>query len=321
MLNPTKLLLTTIITVLLLAGGVLAQRNPTMSVQDRDTQKETSYARFSELSRGLTAESQRLAYEAGKRYLKQFEGDKDADARAVRKFVDEYEKNAGGYDVWTAYKVKNYAKAFELGHKALELQPENFLVLAVLSEAGFDKAQAGDTSSNTETIGYLRRAIKVLDSGKVSNPAPFMSIGIAEGFLNVALGQFIKDQAPVEAAAALRKAVVAEGPYREDPVVFHRLGIAILKGEFQQLSNEYNQKYGSQKPSPEQQAMLQQVLKVGDRAIDAYARAAALSTKPEQQPLKAKLMEQLTALYKSLHNSSDVGMNELISSVLSKPLP
>jgi hypothetical protein len=320
MLNPTKLLLTTI-AVLLLSAGVFAQRNPTMSAEQRDIDKETTFARFSELSRGLTAESQRLAYEAGKRYLKQFEGDKDSDARTVRRFVDEYEKKAGGYDVVTAYKVKNYAKTFELGHKALELQPENFLILAVLSEAGFDKAQAGDPSSIPETIGYLRRAIKVLDSGKVSNPDPFPSIGMAQGFLNVALGQFIKDQAPVEAATALRKAVAAESPYREDPVVFHRLGIAILKGEFQQLSNEYNQKYGSQKASPEQQAMLQQVLKVGDRATDAYARAAALSTKPEQQPLKLKLMEQLTALYKSLHNNSDVGMNELISSVLSKPLP
>lgn len=320
MLNATKLLLTTIIAVLLLAAGVFAQP-PTMSAQQRDNDKETTYARFSELSRGLTAESQRLAYEAGKKYLRQFEGDKDADARTVRKFMDEYEKNAGGYDVFTAYKVKNYPKTFELGHKALELQPENFLVLAILSEAGFDKAQAGDTSSITETIGYLRRAIKVLDSGKVSSPDPFKSIGMAQGFLNVALAQFIKDQSPVEAAAAFRKAVAAEGPYREDPVVFHRLGIAILKGEFQQLSNEYNQKYGSQKPSPEQQAMLQQVLKLGDRAIDAYARAAALSTKPEQQPLKAKLMEQLSALYKSLHNNSDVGMNELIGSVLSKPLP
>jgi hypothetical protein len=321
MRNPTKLLLSTIIAILMLSAGVVAQRNPTMSGEQRDSDKETTYARFSELSRGLTAESQRLAYEAGKKYLRQFEGDKDSDARAVRKFVDEYEKNAGGYDVFTAYKVKNYAKTFELGRKALELQPENFLVLAVLSEAGFDKAQAGDTSSISETIGYLRRAIKILDSGKVNNPYPFTSIGAAQGFLNVALGQFIKDQAPVEAAAALRKAVAAEGPYREDPVVFHRLGIAILKGEFQQLSNEYNQKYGSQNPSPEQQALLQQVMKVGDRAIDAYARAAALSTKPEQESLKAKLMEQLTALYKSLHNNSDVGMNELIGSVLSKPLP
>jgi tetratricopeptide (TPR) repeat protein len=321
MLNPTKLFLAALTAVLLLSAGVFAQRNPTMSAEQRDLDKETTFARFSELSRGLTAESQRLAYEAGKRYLKQFEGDRDADARIVRKFVDAYEKNAGGYDVLTAYKVKNYAKTLELGRKALELQPENFLVLAVLSEAGFDKAQTGDTSSIPETIGYLRRAIKVLDTGKVSNPDPFPSTGAAHGFLNVALAQFIKDQSPVEAAAAFRKAVAVEGPYREDPVVFHRMGIAIIKGEFQQLSNEYNQKYGSQKASAEQQAMLQQVLKVGDRAIDAYARAAALSTKPEQQPLKAKLMEQLTALYKSLHNNSDVGMNELISSVLSKPLP
>jgi hypothetical protein len=114
MLNPTKLFLAALTALLLLSAGVFAQRNPTMSAEQRDIDKETTFARFSELSRGLTAESQRLAYEAGKRYLKQFEGDRDADARIVRKFVDAYEKNAGGYDVLTAYRVKNYAKTLEL---------------------------------------------------------------------------------------------------------------------------------------------------------------------------------------------------------------
>ncbi len=321
MRRPTRLFLTTIATVLLLAAGVSAQRNPPMTEQQRDIEKETYYARFSELRKGPSGEHQRLAYESGREYLKRFEGDKDADARTVRKFVNEYEKVMGDYQIFAAYTAQNYAKTFELGHKSLGLQPENFFVLAVLSEAGYDKAQAGDKSSNTETIDYLRRAVKVLDGAKVSKADPFKSIGMAHGFLNFALGLFVKDQSPLEAAAAFRKAAESDSPYRDDPLVYYRLGVAILKGEFAQVSSEYNEKYGAQRASPEQQAMLERVQKLGGRAIDAYARAIALSTKPEQQPFKTKLVEQLTALYKSFHNNSDTGLNELVTSVLSKPLP
>ena len=60
---------------------------------------------------------------------------------------------------------------------------------------------------------------------------------------------------------------------------------------------------------------------MAERAIDAYARAVALSTKPEQQEAKNKILAQLTVLYKNFHNNSDAGLSELISTVLSKPLP
>jgi hypothetical protein len=36
---------------------------------------------------------------------------------------------------------------------------------------------------------------------------------------------------------------------------------------------------------------------------------------------RSRVLAQLTALYKSLHNNSDANLNELILSVLSKPLP
>ena len=108
------------------------------------------------------------------------------------------------------------------------------------------------------------------------------------------------------------------------------MGIAILKGEFAQLSNEYNEKYGSQQSSPAQQAMLERIQKLGLQAMDAYARAVALTdparTQAPNQPLfspaaRAKILEQLTAIYKSLNNNSDTGLNELIATALSKPLP
>src|SRR4029078_7590451 len=104
--------------------------------------------------------------------------------------------------------------------------------------------------------------------------------------------------------------------YKKNALTYNLLGAAILKGEYAKVSAEYNEKFGNKPPSPEQQAMLAQVIKVGERAIDAYARAVALSTKPEEQDGRAKLMAQLTNLYKSFHNGSDAGLSELIAGVL-----
>jgi len=67
--------------------------------------------------------------------------------------------------------------------------------------------------------------------------------------------------------------------------------------------------------------MMARLEKLIERTIDAYARAVALSKSPQQQESRARILEQLTALYKNFHNNSDAGLNELISTVLSKPMP
>ena len=67
--------------------------------------------------------------------------------------------------------------------------------------------------------------------------------------------------------------------------------------------------------------MLEKIVKLGEHALDAYARAVALTTQPDQQEGKAKMLAQLTTLHKNFHNNSDAGLAELIAGVLSKPLP
>lgn len=293
-----------------------------MPSQQTDAQKDDLYATFSELKRVPVAENQKLAYEAGKEYLRRYGGDSsDPDVKVVRKFVGEYEKVRGEFDIDRAYGAKNYAKTFEIGRALLQKQPENFYFLSVMAEAGYENSIAGNASLNAETVDYAKRAIQLLNGGKVTKADPFKSIGIASGFLNFAVGNLLKDQSPVEAAAAFQRAVRSDSPYQTEPLAYHRLGAAILKGEFAQLSAEYNEKYGAKKSSAEQQAMFGQINHVVERAIDAYARAVALSTSPQQQEAKNKILAQLTALYKNFHNDSEAGLNELIASVLSKPLP
>ncbi|HKO61943.1 MAG TPA: hypothetical protein VJV03_12345 [Pyrinomonadaceae bacterium] len=316
--------------VLFLPAATFAQRHPPMTEQQRDIEKERYYANFNELRRIPLADNQRRAYEAAIEYLKRFEGDKDPDARTVRQFVNEYERGGIQAKLLSTYNTKDYARTFAMGQPMLERNPENFFVLSILTEAGFDSAQAGKPEFVEDALSYARRAIEQLESGKVTGAEPFKDVGTAHGYLNMVVGTLTRDKAPVEAARAFRKAAQSESFYCQDPIVYHRMGIAILKGEFAQLSEEYNDKYGSLQSSPAQQAMLERIQKLGLQAIDAYARAVALTdparaqdtTQAQFSPVaRNKILEQLTALYRSFNNNSEAGLNELIATVLSKPLP
>jgi hypothetical protein len=321
MLKISRLTFSTAILLLAFASVASGQRNPAMPTQMSDSEKEQVYARFSENKRVPSPDRQRLAYEDALDYIKRFGNDVDPHLAEVRRFVAEYERAKRNYELRDAYAAKKYTKVFEIGRAALKNQPENFYVLATLAEAGYDNAQGGDAALNEETVGYVKSALAIAESGKLSGPDPFTTIEDARGFLNFALGWFLRAQSPVEAADALTKAIKSGSRFKDDPLTYNLLGIAILKGEYTQVAAEYNAKFGNKPPSPEQQAMWDRVAKVGERVIDAYARAVALSTRPEQAEGRTKMLAQLTSLYKSFHNNSDAGLNDLIANVLSKPLP
>lgn len=300
---------------------VSAQRNPTMASQTTDELKDRLFAQFTDYKKSLNPEERRLAYPAAKDYLRKFGGDDDSNAKDVQKFVTEYERAVHDGDVFASYTAKNYPKAFETGRTRLKADPDDFFVLATLTEAGYENALAGDANLNDETIGYARRAIKLLEAGKLSKADPFKSMDIARGFLNSTLAWLVKEQLPVEAAAAYLKAAQSDSPYHTDPAVYHRMGVAILRGEFALLSQEYNEKYGAKPASVEQKQMFERLSRLIERTIDAYARAVALSTRPEQQEARTRILAQLTSLYKNFHNNSEDGLNEFIATVLTKPLP
>ena len=324
MKNKTQLFAVTSATaliVLMLSASTFAQRNPTMTSQRDDADRENLYAKFVENKKLPIPERQRLAYDAANEYLKRFDHGGDEHAVELRRFVSEYEKVMRDFEVYSLYADKKYVKAFEAGREILEKDKEDFYVLAILTQAGFDNSQAADASLTDETIGYARRAIELLEANQLKKTDPFTNKEIGRGFLNFALGWFLRTKSPADAAVALVNAARTDSPYKTNALTYNLLGNAILKGEYAKLSAEYNEKFGNKPPSPEQQAMLAQIIQLGERAIDAYARAVALTTAPEQQEGRAKMLAQLTNLYKSFHNNSDAGLTELIAGVLSKPLP
>jgi hypothetical protein len=290
-----------------------------IQAQEMSPEKTALYTKYYELKKG-GEEGQKQAYEVAKEYLQKFGNDDDQYTQAVKKFVVAYEKLLREVPFYKAYSAKEYAKAFELGKPILNVDPENFVVLANMVRAAYFNAFNGNKSLNAEAVETAKKALALIDAGKVTTPEPFSSMDEAKGFLNYALGYFLYEKSPLEAETALLKAA-AIGSTKSEPTTYYYLGNAILKGEYDPLSEEYKQKHAGKDETPEGKAMFEKLIAIGSRAVDSYARAVALSTKPENAKFKAQAMAELTEIYKGLHNNSDAGLNELIAGVLSKPLP
>ena len=282
-------------------------------------EKIALYTKYYELKKG-GAEGQKVAYEVAKEYLQKFGADSDQYTEAVRKFVAAYDKASREVSFYQSYNAKEYAKTFEIGRQILSTDRENFAILGTLARAGYFNAYGGKKNLNSDAIELVKRALELIDSSKVTKSEPFSSVDEARGFLNYVLGFLIQEPSPAEAAAAFLKAAQVGGT-KHEPATFYYLGNAILKGEYEPLSEEYRMKHAGKDETPEGKAMFERLIAIGNRAIDAYARAVALSTRPDQAKFKNQVLAEVTDLYKSFHNNSDAGLSELIATVLSKPLP
>ena len=287
--------------------------------QEMAPEKAALYTKYYELKQG-GEEGQKQAYEVAKEFLQKFGNDDDQYVKAVKTFVAAYEKLRREVPFWKAYNAKDYPKVFEAGRHAINADPENFAILSALARAGYLNAFGGNNSLNAEAVGYAKRALELIDANKVSKPEPFASVDEARGFLNYGMGYLQRDQAPGEATKALIAAAQI-APTRNEPSTYYYLAQTILKGEYDPLEKQYTTVYSGKPETPESKSMFEKIIAAANRAIDAYARSVALSTKPEQAESKKKAMAELEELYKGLHQGSDAGLSDLIATVLSKPLP
>ena len=107
--------------------------------------------------------------------------------------------------------------------------------------------------------------------------------------------------------------------YKTEPAAYYLLGSLYYNNEVKPKVAEYAAKYpAGSAETPESKAAFDAINEAIDRSIDAFARAVALSKDANQ---KKTFMDQLTAIYKSRHDNSDAGLQELVASVLNKPLP
>jgi hypothetical protein len=266
--------------------------------------------------------NQPAAFEAGREYVGKYPND-EYGAR-VRAWVDAYERAARKLQFEALlFKEKKYAAAFDVGKQVLAAEPENLRTMINLASAGYLASNAGDASSNAETLELARRATKMLEQGaQPSDWKPFTGQPDALAYLHFITGELILKESPAESVNYFRKAIASEGAVKNTPVIYSRLAAAYVASRYEPQSKEFEARFGGREATPESKAALEEINSTVDRITDAYARAVALGgTEAQYAQARARWMQELTRFYKFRHNDSTEGLDAYIAGVTAKPLP
>ena len=305
-------LLTLAAALTVLAVPALAQKQ-----ECTDENKTKWYQAFLDNRKGNEAQ-QKVAYDSAKMYLDNCPADpNDAQATYMRdKFVKPYEdmmaKAGVGKQFEDAVKNKNYPDQIKYGKQILTTDPENAPVNIVMGVAGLY-----DANVLQDSAAAAKKAISLIESGKPF--APIASKDQALGYLNWVVAKSLAKSDPNGAIPYFIKAARYEGDPKKNPLLYNELAAAYGEGPVNKLAEDYKPFIG--KPESTESKLVKVNLNQAiDRQIDAFARAAALSSNAAD---KKAIMDVLTELYKS-RNEADTaltGLNDLVAHVLEKPVP
>ena len=264
------------------------------------------------------------AYEAGKKYLACSQTE-DQYTAYLKKWVTAYEKESRKIKmVPLLYGDKKYAEALGLGKDILADEPENLRVIIDLGYGSYLAAVSlKNESFNADALTYARKAIQMIEAGKApASWAPFKGKEDTLAYLYDVVGRLSLKDNPGAAVSSFIKKAQFETDLKKDPWTYYFIAAAYESGPYTKLSADYKRDHEGKDETPQSKLALENINQVVDRMVDAYARAVALAgNDPKYQTQKKQWMEDLSTWYKFRHNQSDAGMNELIASVLSKPLP
>ena len=265
------------------------------------------------------------AAEAGKKYLAACPQEQGPIPDYLKKWLAAYDKEARkGRFKPLLYNDKKYTEALALGKEILAEDPENLSVIIDMGWGSYLAAVAlKNESLNNDAVTYAKKAIQLIESGKAPESwLPFKSKEETLAYLYNVVGRQAVKSNPTEALNALIKSVQLETDLKKDPWNYYFIGASYESGPYATLSADYKTRFAGKDETTESKLALENVNQVVDRMIDAYARAVALAgTDAKYQVNKKDWLEALSTWYKYRHNSSDAGLNEMIASVLSKPLP
>lgn len=291
--------------------------------QTADCTEEGKAALYTEFTTFRTSDSTK-AYEAAKKYLGCSQQE-DQYTAYLKKWVGLYEKEARKSKmVNMLYVDKKYPEALGLGREILVDEPENLRVIVDLGYGGYLAAVSlKNETYNNDALTYARKAIQMIESGKApASWLPFKGKEDTLAYLYDVVGRLsIKDN-PGAALSAFIKKAQFETDLKKDPWTYYFIAAAYESGPYTKLSADYKACCEGKDETPQSKLLLENINQVIDRMIDAYARAVALAGNDAKYANPKKdWMEGLSTWYKYRHNQSDAGLNELIASVLSKPLP
>jgi hypothetical protein len=242
----------------------------------------------------------------------------------LKKWIAAYDKGARrGKFQPLLYNDKKYTEALALGKEILAEEPENLRVLIDMGWGSYLAAVAlKNESLNADAVNYAKKAIQLLEANKAPESwTPFKSKEETLAYLYNVVGRQAVKSNPTDALKSLIKSVQMETDLKKDPWNYYFIGFSYEGGPYATLSADYK-RFAGKDETPESKLALENVNQLIDRIVDAYARAVALAGSDAKYAANKKdWLDALSTWYKYRHNSSDAGMNEMIASVLSKPLP
>jgi hypothetical protein len=264
------------------------------------------------------APQQKVAYDAAKSYLTCSPGDTGDIAKWLQNFVTKYEaanESASNKNkLQDFYAKKNYAEAVSVGKQVVQSEPDFVTGYILIALSGYNATTAGNTSLLPDAEQAANKALEMVEAGKPF--APFLSKDSAVGWLNYIIGKAKVKNAPGDSIPFILKGARLDNDLKKSPGLYLDLAQAYGDGPLAKLAEDYGAKYKGKDESPESKLALANIYQMMDRQIDALARVVALSTGNE----KTTYMTALAQVYKD-RNKSDAGLNELVASILSKPLP
>lgn len=333
--------LSLILAVLLVAVPAFAQPQSARNQQPVVTDDEVKVAVYKQFWDNRVP-NPTVAYQAARDYMQRYSKEDDQYTRYLKAWIAAYEEDERTarlaaeradreQQLLGSFTVKNYAKAYSLATPVLTDNPNNLRVLIALGYGAVAAStEARNETFNADAAKHAAKAIQLIESGRTPQSdgsgggvwAPFKSKEDVLGSLHYALGYYALKPTPDAAVAHFIKAAQVDADRRNSPTTYSLLAVAYQNGPYKRLSDDYSKRFANQPETPESKAAIENINKVVDRIIDAYARAVALAgTNPQHQAARTQSMAQLTNFYKFRNNNSDAGLTELIAGVLAKPLP
>lgn len=265
-------------------------------------------------------EKQDIAYEAAKEYLAVCTTE-DQYSAVLKKFVADYDRIHSNQKLVeefdAAVKAKKYADQIRLGKQlvALPAHADNAVIYILMAGAGL-----GDPNLLSESANAAKKAIELVEAGKPVTPA-YQTKDQALAAMNYLMAKSTMKTSATDAIPYFVKALRYESDLKKSPIVYNELGTAYGEGPVDKYAKEYKMHADAGKTveSPEIKLAVANLNQAFDRQIDAFARAAAVSSGAD----KKAFMDLLAAVYKD-RNKKDAAAGELdtlVASAITKPVP
>ena len=343
----------------LVIGAICALSAANIMAQD-DAAKTALYTKFTECYKAQDEAGMIACIAVGKDYMAKYGTPPDQYSEFVSKQTANLEKKLRDLPLKNAYakldsgiKAKRWGDVFAAGREVISLEPKDSTKLDVtlfLATIGYDLAFANppDNTYNAEGLNYAKSAIRMIESGVVSEPRPgpnnttleatwggtgnyaYKTKDNALAWMNFAAARLTADtnKDATKNLAKLKEAApyfYKSVQYNSDIKKYHTSYQALGRYYLEELNAIVDQYDKTCKDLPEDTDECKRLrgmqLAYADRGLDAYARAYKIAKDdPKQtQALRDSLNKVLANFYTVRYKKPD-GLNEYLVKISTQPL-